>query len=118
MWRVYLLAALIAAVVAAAVSFTVVQLGGTLRLAPSSLIVAEGEVEVPFAKSDKEPSEVDVFYKAPFASTPNLTFPDHRLSMYRCQVVDQKATGFKITRMEAFGSNAKLKWVAEGTSSR
>jgi hypothetical protein len=58
-----------------------------------------------------------VFYEAPFAAPPNMTFPEG-LDQTRCQVADQKAGSFKLRR-EARGfpgepNIAKVKWKAEG----
>jgi hypothetical protein len=61
--------------------------------------------------------ELEVFYKAPFAAPPSLTFPDG-LDKTRCEVTDQKAGSFKLRRARmGFGGEpnlAQVKWKAEG----
>jgi hypothetical protein len=59
----------------------------------------------------------EVFYNAPFATPPHLTFPDG-LAKMQCEVTDQKAGSFKLRRagVVPYGAPelAKVKWKAEG----
>jgi hypothetical protein len=130
MWRAYVLCALIACVVAVATTLVTMRLinstaapsagadPGTKGNNPpqaSTTVVLEGLAEVHRAKSREEPAELEVFYKAPFAAPPHLTFPEG-LDHDGCQVADQKAGGFKLRRTEYNGGLviAKVKWKAEG----
>ena len=119
-WRVYLVSALVACVVAAATAFITVRLlipaPNTLATSPEVQSVAntkiyEGVVEVRIG------GEPEVFYPTPFASPPNLTFPDGLAEM-QCQVTEQKAGSFKLQRagIVPFGAPAlaKVKGKAEG----
>ncbi len=126
MWRVYLVSALIACVVA--VSTTLVTLRLAALPAPStqgtrggedpshagnSTVVLEDVVEVPLAKSRSEPQEMEVFYKTPFAAPPHLTFPENLEG--GVQVAEQKAGSFKLRRTATDGLiYVKVKWRAEG----
>ena len=78
-------------------------------------MILEGVVEVPWG------AEPEVFYQAPFAAPPNLTFPDG-LDQTRCQVADPKAGSFKLRRAASgFAGEpgiAKVKWKAEGQPAR
>lgn len=122
-WRVYLISALLACVCGAGTALVTVRLlvpsppePSTLPVSPagqqsSTSTILEGVVEVPWGK------EPEVFYKAPFAAPPNLTFPDG-LDNTRCEVTEQKAGSFKLRRASGgFAGEptiAKVKWKAEG----
>lgn len=116
-WRVYLVSALLSCVVGAATAFVTVRLLVPAPAAQSSAntMVWEGVVEASWG------SEPEVFYKAPFAAPPNLTFPDG-LDKTRCEVADQKAGSFKLRRAASgFAGEptiAKVKWKAEGQPAR
>jgi hypothetical protein len=117
-WRVYLVSALLACVVAAGTAFITVRvLVAPAQQSPSNGVSApgaaaplDGVAEVGWGK------EVEVFYPTPFAAPPNLTFPDGLDGTY-CEVVEQKAGSFKMRRA-ASGLRgpwiAKVKWKAEG----
>jgi hypothetical protein len=109
-WRVYLVSALIACVVAVGTTFVTVRLLVPPGAPSGTFQVLEGVAEVPWG------AELDVFYKSPFAAPPNLTFPeglDHS-----CHLDDQKVGSFRLRRNAAgFAgepSVAKVKWKAEG----
>jgi hypothetical protein len=137
MWRVYLLSALIACVAGAATAFITVQLtkpavpqnsGTDLR---AGTVTLEGEEYLEFPKGNV-PSEWVVYYKTPFASPPNLTFPNE--VAYDYKITDQKAESFKLQRVldevipelkvgevrvgrapkQEIYATSKLKWKAEG----
>jgi hypothetical protein len=128
MWRVYVLSALIACGVAVATTLLTMRLSnftaapgpgadpgvkGNNPLQTPTTVVLEGEAEVHLARSREEPAELEVFYKAPFAAPPHLTFPEGLDN--GCQVADQKAGGFKLRRIQRDGLIfAKVKWKAEG----
>ena len=128
MWRVYVLSALIACGVAVATTLLTMRLSnstaapspgadpgakGNNPLQTHTTVVLEGVAEVHLAKSSEEPAELEVFYKAPFAAPPHLTFPEGLQD--GCQVADQKAGGFKLRRTERGGlAFSKVKWKAEG----
>jgi hypothetical protein len=90
-WRVYLVSALVACVVASATAFVTVRLLVSSQQSSPSTMILDGVVEAGWGE------EPEVFYKAPFAAPPNLTFPDG-LDNTRCQVTDQKAGSFKLKR--------------------
>jgi hypothetical protein len=111
-WRVYLVSALLACVVAVGTSIVTVRLlVPTPTQSPANIMILEGVAEVPWG------AEPEVFYKTLFAAPPNLTFPDG-LDETRCQVADQKAGSFKLRRAASgFAGEptiAKVKWKAEG----
>jgi hypothetical protein len=121
-WRVYLISALLSCAFGAGTAFVTVRLlvpapgqslSSTLPVSPAaqSSPILEDVVEMPWGR------EVEVFYKAPFAAPPHLTFPDG-LENTRCEVTDQKAGSFKLRRSPVgpFGEPniAKVKWKAEG----
>ena len=121
MWRVYLVSALLASAVAAGTSFVTVRLAAPPG-APATkgdsraeaAVVLEGDAEVPLARSAEQPSELEVFYKSPFAAPPHLTFPDGLAN--GCEVAEQKAGSFKLRRIQSGAGlvYAKVKWKAEG----
>jgi hypothetical protein len=121
-WRVYLVSTLLACVVAAATAFISVRLlvapaqqsPSNSQPAPGAGEPLDGVAEVGWGK------EVEVFYKAPFAAPPNLTFPDGLDGTY-CEVVEQKAGSFKMRRAASGLSGpwiAKVKWKAEGQAAK
>jgi hypothetical protein len=121
MWRVYLVSGLLASAVAAGTALVTVRLAALPGAhAPNrdsraeAAVVLEGEAEVPLAPSPERPSELEVYYKSPFAAPPHLTFPEGLA--YGCQVADQKAGSFKLRRIQSGGGlvYAKVKWKAEG----
>jgi hypothetical protein len=121
MWRVYLVSGLLASAVAAGTALVTVRLAAPPGAhAPNrdsraeATVVLEGEAEVPLARSTEQPSELEVFYKSPFAAPPHLTFPEGLAN--GCQVADQKAVSFKLRRIQSGGGlvYAKVKWKAEG----
>ncbi len=108
-WRVYLTSALLACVVAAATALVVVRLLVPPAGQSSNVMTLEGVAEVPWGV------ELEVFYKAPFAAPPYLTFPEGL--EHNCKVVDQKATSFKLRRSpggQASSQYPNVKWKAEG----
>jgi hypothetical protein len=121
LWRVHLVSALVACVVAAATAFVTVRLIAPVRERPTdptpsapgkpSTVILEGVEDMPLGR------KAEVFYKAPFAAPPHLTFPDG-LQGYSCEVEEQKAESFVLRRagVIAYGdpSVAKVKWKAEG----
>src|SRR5262245_4870349 len=119
-WRVYLVSAVLSCVVAAATALVTVRIAGLAKETdaggiPSSplsrTVVLEGVAKVPLA--GEKPSELDVFYKTPFASPPYLTFPDGLSDS--CVVADQKPASFKLRRTATAGTvYAEVKWRAEG----
>jgi hypothetical protein len=128
MWRVYVFCALIACGVAVATTLLTMRLSNSTAV-PSSgtdpgpkgnnppqtpaTVVLEGVAEVHLARSSEDPAELEVFYKAPFAGPPHLTFPEGLDN--GCQVADQKVGGFKLRRIEKNGLTfVKVKWKAEG----
>lgn len=110
-WRVYAVSALVACVVAAPTAFVTVRLVVPPAGHSPNAMTQEGVAEVPWG------AELEVFYKAPFAAPPNLTFPDG-LDQTRCRVADQKVGSFKLLRDKSgFAGEpnvAKVKWKAEG----
>jgi hypothetical protein len=109
-WRVYMVSALIACGVAAATTLL------TLRLAAARLaneaVVQEGLVELNFDGGPEVSREREVYYKAPFAEPPNLTFPG---GLQGVEVADQKAGSFKLRRFDKGGLiNGSVQWRAEG----
>src|SRR5262245_24369874 len=112
MWRVYLVSALLACVVAALVAagtaYFTVRLLGPAPAPSANTVILEGAAEVRFGQ------ELEVFYKTPFAQPPHLTFPE---GLGNCHVVDQKAGSFK-RRRDPAGDAGKsypgVKWKAEG----
>jgi hypothetical protein len=76
-------------------------------------MILEDVVEVPLG------IPTEVFFKAPFAAPPHLTFPDGLINV-RCELTDQKATSFKLERgasragVPGEPAIAKVKWKAEG----
>src|SRR6185437_12206253 len=90
-WRVYLVSALVACVVAAATTFVTMRLLGPQATTHSATTVLEGVAEM------RSGAQLEVFYKTPFDSPPNLTFPDG-LGEVRCHVTEQKAGSFTLTR--------------------
>jgi hypothetical protein len=132
MWRVYVLSALIACGSAVATTLLTLRLSNSTT-APSpaadpgakgnnppqtpTTVVLEGVAEVHLAKSREEPAELEVFYKAPFATPPQLTFPEGLSD--GCRVADQKAGGFKLRRTESNGLIfSTVKWKAEGQAGK
>lgn len=128
-WRVYLVSGLLACVVAAGTAFVTVRFlvippeptsPNTLPVSPltqltPNAIIWEGVTELRWGV------EREVFYEAPFAAPPKLTFPDG-LDGTRCEVVDQKAGSFKLRRAAAGSLGepavAKVKWKAERQSAK
>jgi hypothetical protein len=119
-WRVYVVSAVLSCAVAAATALVTVRIAGPAKgtdaggspSGPASReVVLEGVAKVPCA--GEKPSELDVFYKTPFASPPYLTFPDGLTES--CTVADQKATSFKLRRTATAGTAyVEVKWHAEG----
>jgi hypothetical protein len=111
-WRVYLVSALLACVVAAVTALVTVRLlvSPTVQsptVQSSNTMILEGVVDL------ARGAEREVFYKTPFAAPPSLTFPEG-LEQW-VQVTDQKAGSFKLQRGPNFGPDvAKVKWKAEG----
>jgi hypothetical protein len=110
-WRVYLVSALLSCVVAAGTALVTVRLFvlPTAQSSPNTMIL-EGVADMPWG------AELEVFYKTPFGTPPNLTFPEG-LDQTQSHVTDQKAGSFKLLRDKAgmVGPNvAKVKWKAEG----
>jgi hypothetical protein len=111
-WRVYVVSALpacvVAALVAAGTAFVTVRLLVPDQTRSANTVTLEGTAEVRFGE------ELEVFYKTRFAEPPHLTFPE---GLGNCQVVDQKAASFKLRRDPA-GDAGKhypgVKWKAEG----
>lgn len=128
-WQVYLVSALLACIVAAGTALVTVRLlvpppatsspntvpGSSPAPSAANTMIWDGVVEVGWGK------EPEVFYKAPFAAPPHLTFPDG-LDGTRCEVVDQKAGSFKLRRattgFAGEPSIAKVKWKAEGQAAK
>jgi len=120
-WRIYLVSAVLSCVVAAATALVTIRIAGPAKetdaggippVSPSRTVVLEGVAKVPLARYGK-PSELDVFYKTPFASPPHLTFPDGLSES--CVVADQKPASFKLQRTATAGTvYAEVKWRAEG----
>jgi hypothetical protein len=119
-WRVYLVSAVLACVVAAGTAFIMVRLlvpqAPSTRQAPDSpnAAILDGVAELPWG------AELEVFYKAPFSSPPTLTFPEG-LDGTACRVGEQKAGSFMLVRDKAgfVGPNiAKVKWKAEGQTAK
>ncbi len=105
------------------------------ELAKYQTVIWEGEEYLAFPKEGKSASERLVYYKIPFASPPNLTFPNE--VVYGYKITEQKADCFKLERavleedkpeplridgpvqvgsappQEIF-AESKLKWRAEG----
>lgn len=124
-WRVYLISALLSCVVGAGTAFVTVRL---LVNAPAPALtngvpIAAGAPTSPSTMIWEDIVEVrnggepEVFYKAPFATPPYLTFPDG-LAKMQCEVTDQKAGSFKLRRAGVipYGAPnpAQVKWKAEG----
>ena len=115
-WRVYLVSALVACVVAAATAFVTVR-----QIAPvgertadptpsapgqTSSLIWEGVEDMTVGR------KIEVFYKTPFAAPPNLTFPEGL--PLGLEVTDQQAGSFKLKRApQGFGPR-NVKWKAEG----
>ncbi len=103
MWCVYLFSGLIASVVGGVTTFIIVQF--TKPGVPQT-VALEGEAEV------SNPGTRVVYYKAPFASPPYLTFPDG-LGGYR--ITEEKAESFKLERFASgAGISETIRWKAEG----
>jgi len=110
--------AVLSCAVAAATALVTVRIAGPAKEtdaggnpAVSPTVVLEGVAKVPLA--GEKPSELDVFYKTPFASPPHLTFPDGLSES--CIVADQKPASFKLRRTATAGTvYAEVKWRAEG----
>jgi hypothetical protein len=110
MWRVYLLSALVAGVVAAFTDFLTVQITKeTGQASNNGTIILEGEAHL-----DVGAKERIVYYKVPFASPPYLS----GTGMEHYKITDQKAESFTIQRPPAYASEVILKWKAEGRPSR
>jgi hypothetical protein len=125
MWRVYLLSALLACVVAAVTAFV------TVRLLPQPPApdtprtqILEGVANVPMGGNHKvfpEQFRLEVFYTTAFASPPHLTFPEGLSdgTNYVCRLVEQKAGSFILEREPFSGpSTAPIKWRAEGVPAK
>jgi hypothetical protein len=110
-WRVYLISALLSCACGVGTAFVTVRLLGPTPAQSPTTMILDGVVEVSWG------GEPEVFYKAPFAAPPSLTFPDG-LDKTRCEVTDQKAGSFKLRRARmGFGGEpnlAQVKWKAEG----
>jgi hypothetical protein len=112
-WRVYLVSALlacvVAVVVAAGTAFVTVRLLAPTPTLAANTAILQGSAEVRWGE------ELEVFYKTPFAAPPHLTFPEGLES--NCHVADQKAASFKLRR-DVGGQAGKqfptVKWKAEG----
>jgi hypothetical protein len=108
-WRVYLISGLVAGLVSAITTVVTVLCLWSLGAVAPQTTVLEGVAEIPWG------AELDVYYKAPFAGPPNLSFPEGLDTT--CQVVDQKPGSFKLHRNSSAmtgGQFAKVKWRAEG----
>jgi hypothetical protein len=78
--------------------------------ATGRLRVEEGEAAVP-TQGRVAPGEVEVFYRTPFPSPPQLTFPE---GTQGCYVVEQKPGCFKLKREATSGDPfVRVKWKAE-----
>jgi hypothetical protein len=117
--RVYVISALIAAVVAAATAFTAVRLLGPSasqsqsqpHVESPSTMVLEGVAEVPRGE------EAVVHYKTSFGAPPYLTFPEGLAN--DLQVAEQKADSFTLRATPGqFVPVRKVKWKAEGQSAK
>ncbi len=124
-WRGYVLMVAVSGLVAAVVSLTVVFLfgprpgGGEGPGHSGGTAAEEGVAEVPVMGESKK-GEMQVFYRAPFASPPKLTFPEGLPD--DCFVVEQKADSFKLGRDVStrglYQTVARVKWRAEGLPAR
>jgi hypothetical protein len=120
-WRVYLVSALVACVVAAATAFVTVRLlAPPVGQSPGPTNAAAGQPPtVPLEGVEEMPRgrKIEVFYKIPFAAPPHLTFPEG-LRQYSCEVEEQKAGSFVLKRSGASPPSepfiAIVKWKAEG----
>jgi hypothetical protein len=74
--------------------------------------VQEGVALVPYKGQADHTTEVQVYYKVPFATPPLLTFPDASQGA-QIEVVEQKPDSFKV-RAFVRGVDLKVKWRAEG----
>jgi hypothetical protein len=129
--RIYVIAGLISLAISAATAFAVIKFlekpsspdpaRVTDSPAPPKTTVEEGEIEVTLGSDRKGVAQH--FYRIPFASPPQLTYPgEYGPGYWNCQITSQTAEGFKVERdvstQGSYSTTCNFKWRAEGLPKR